>query len=202
MHQLPSQLSTWMNRFRNWLSTRSILDWLFTLVIGVVLWVFVQAYPGIPNNWQPLAMAGTVIVIAIIVALYWFAEGNRRESQAHSKRQVENQIAQTNPVVSVTMNPDAEPPHAEVELQPRVAVQPTKHTDTLLWERIPDYRWDRKALKYWWDGFTAAMIAQKIGGSISAKTVTNRISALRQEYGTEIVPTDEERARMGLFQER
>ena len=202
MHQFISQLSTWMSRFGNWLSTRSILDWLFTLVIGVVLWFFVQTYPSVPNNWQPWVMAGTVLVIAGIVALYWFAERNRRESLAHSKRQTENHSEQASPVISSITNPDTESPHTETEPQSSVDVQSTEQVDTPLWERIPDYRWDRQALKYWWDGFTAAVIAQKIGGNLSTKTVTNRISILRQEYGTNIVPTDEDRMRMGLFQER
>ncbi len=59
------------------------------------------------------------------------------------------------------------------------------------WEEIPDHAWDRKALALWWEDYSCPEIGEKL--SQSAKTVLNRLSALRQMYGTEIVPTDKQR---------
>lgn len=59
------------------------------------------------------------------------------------------------------------------------------------WEAIPDHAWDRKALVLWWEDYSCPEIGEKL--SQSAKTVLNRLSALRQLYGTEIVPTDKQR---------
>ncbi|MBI3243463.1 MAG: hypothetical protein HYZ49_14360 [Chloroflexi bacterium] len=59
------------------------------------------------------------------------------------------------------------------------------------WDEIPDHAWDRKALALWWEDYSCPEIGEKL--SQSAKTVLNRLSALRQMYGTEIVPTDKQR---------
>ena len=55
------------------------------------------------------------------------------------------------------------------------------------WEKIPDYNWDRQASKLWWEGYTCSEIGDKI--AVSEKTVRNRLTQLRKEYGEENVPT-------------
>lgn len=71
----------------------------------------------------------------------------------------------------------AEPASAGTEHQP-------------VWERIPDHGYDRKMLELWCEGYTAREISAMIsmGGSPTAKTITNRLSLLRQTHGEELVP--------------
>lgn len=57
------------------------------------------------------------------------------------------------------------------------------------WNQIPDHGWDRLALWYWHEGHTCPEIASQLEGRPTAKTVTNRLCALRGQYGEEIVPT-------------
>lgn len=65
-------------------------------------------------------------------------------------------------------------------------------------EQIEDHSWDRYALKCWYEGDSNRKIAEKIKkkfglGNLDSRTVTNRISQLRQLYGNSIVPTDKQR---------
>ena len=57
------------------------------------------------------------------------------------------------------------------------------------WEDIPDHRWDRKAVQMLWEGYQDPQIAKKL--DVSSKTVTNRLSFLRQLY-PDCVPTRDE----------
>ena len=59
------------------------------------------------------------------------------------------------------------------------------------WELVPDHLWDRQALRLWWDGLTCPEIGRRL--SQAPKTVRNRLTMLRKEYGTEIVPTNRRR---------
>jgi hypothetical protein len=61
------------------------------------------------------------------------------------------------------------------------------------WEEIPDHKWYRQALELWWAGHTCPAIGRRLG--YSAKTVTSRLSELRCQYGTDVVPTDQQRRR-------
>lgn len=54
------------------------------------------------------------------------------------------------------------------------------------WDRIPDVGWDRLAVQMLWKGYTDPEIGKKVGRA--SKTVTNRMSRLRQQY-PELVPT-------------
>jgi hypothetical protein len=51
-----------------------------------------------------------------------------------------------------------------------------------VWEKIADYKWDRSAVRMLYEGYTSPEIASKIG-DLSAKTVDNRLSVLRSQYG-------------------
>ena len=55
-----------------------------------------------------------------------------------------------------------------------------------LWERIPNKKWYRKALKLWHENLTAKIIASRLG--ISEGRIYNLFSNLRKKYGDEIVP--------------
>lgn len=55
------------------------------------------------------------------------------------------------------------------------------------WEQIPDHGWDRIAVELLWTGYSDPYIAVRVGGGIASKTVTNRLSMLRQQY-PELVP--------------
>jgi len=57
------------------------------------------------------------------------------------------------------------------------------------WERIPDHGWDRAAVKLLFDGYTDPEIAGKL--HLSAKTVTNRLSALRGLYPKIVLKREE-----------
>jgi len=56
------------------------------------------------------------------------------------------------------------------------------------WLQIPDVGWDRIAVRLVHQGYSSAEIARKIEKGIVPKTVENRLSALRAQYGPEIVP--------------
>lgn len=56
------------------------------------------------------------------------------------------------------------------------------------WLQIPDVGWDRMAVRLVHQGYSSAEIARKIEKGIVPKTVENRLSALRAQYGPEIVP--------------
>jgi len=62
------------------------------------------------------------------------------------------------------------------------------------WEQIEVHGADREILKLWWDGYTSGEIALKVNLH-SPRTVTNKISLLRKQYGKDIVLTDEQRRR-------
>ena len=57
------------------------------------------------------------------------------------------------------------------------------------WERIPDHSWDRAAVKMLFDGYTDPEIAEKL--HVSAKTVTNKLSALRGLYPQIVLKREE-----------
>jgi len=59
------------------------------------------------------------------------------------------------------------------------------------WELIPDHLWDRRALRLWWEGLTCPEIGRRL--SQAPKTVRNRLTMLRKEYGTDVVPTNRRR---------
>lgn len=48
------------------------------------------------------------------------------------------------------------------------------------WLKIPDYKWDRKAVQMMVEGFTDPEIAKAL--NLAGKTITNRLSRLRQQY--------------------
>jgi hypothetical protein len=56
---------------------------------------------------------------------------------------------------------------------------------------IPDHLWDRQALRLWWEGLTCPEIGRRL--SQAPKTVRNRLTLLRKEYGTDVVPTNRRR---------
>lgn len=61
-----------------------------------------------------------------------------------------------------------------------------KEPDRKPWLEIPDHGWDRKAVELLHKRFTDAEIASRL--HLAPKTVTNRLSKLRQQY-SELVPT-------------
>lgn len=56
------------------------------------------------------------------------------------------------------------------------------------WERIPNYRWDRDAVRMLWEGYEDSEIAKHVSPPVVPKTVINRLSRLRKQYPDE-VPT-------------
>jgi hypothetical protein len=56
------------------------------------------------------------------------------------------------------------------------------------WERIPDHKWDRKAVEMMCTGSSDAEIARAIGG-VTSKTITNRLASLRTQFP--FIPTRE-----------
>lgn len=60
-----------------------------------------------------------------------------------------------------------------------------------LWEQVPEHRWDREALQLWHEGHSCSEIAARI--KQAPKTIRNKLTDLRNRYGTEIVPLDENR---------
>jgi hypothetical protein len=54
------------------------------------------------------------------------------------------------------------------------------------WERIPDISDNRLMLRLWREGYQSPEIGKRLG--IAPKTVLNRLSDLRRQFGAEIVP--------------
>ena len=67
-------------------------------------------------------------------------------------------------------------------LKPLSSESPTSIRDPFPWENIPDYRWDRDAVRGLWEGLTSKEIADRLSSGLNAKTVTNRLSVLRKQY--------------------
>ena len=80
----------------------------------------------------------------------------------------------------VATQPDAAPP-ADMSAAAGVQLE--------VWERIADYKWDRLAVRMLYEGYTSPEIASTIG-TVIAKTVDNRLSALRSQY--DFIETREE----------
>ena len=59
------------------------------------------------------------------------------------------------------------------------------------WEKFVDKGWDRGAIELWREGYTAKEIGKKV--NVSTRRVTNRITELRNKYGKDLVPYDEDR---------
>jgi DNA-binding NarL/FixJ family response regulator len=57
------------------------------------------------------------------------------------------------------------------------------------WNKSPDSKWDRKAVKMLWEGNKDPEIANEL--NVVSKTVTNKLSSLRQQY-PDLVPTRDE----------
>lgn len=68
------------------------------------------------------------------------------------------------------------------------------------WERIPDKSWDRQALEMWCGHRTCGEIGQQI--DISEGRVRNRLTELRNKYGMDVVPTDEQRRKSRIRKRR
>lgn len=67
------------------------------------------------------------------------------------------------------------------------------------WNSIDDHLWDRDAVELWCKGYSSRQIGKHVG--VDHRTVTNRISALRQRY-PHLVPTNEERRKLNLRKTR
>ncbi len=107
----------------------------------------------------------------------------------HELRAVRPEIHKTQPGQA---KPNAEVPISESDgLAPPPASQ--AEPKSLPWERIPDFSWDRQALRLWWEGHTHKEIGQKL--HLAEKTVLNRLSSLRKTYGEDIVVTERKRRR-------
>jgi hypothetical protein len=63
------------------------------------------------------------------------------------------------------------------------------------WALIPDHLWDRQALRLWWAGLTCVEIGVRI--SQAPKTVRNRLTQLRKQHGTAVVPLNGRRGKVG-----
>jgi hypothetical protein len=60
------------------------------------------------------------------------------------------------------------------------------------WEMIEDHLWDRQALELWHRGYTCKEIFDQTHVA-SEDRIRNRLTELRNKYGEEVVPTDEQR---------
>lgn len=67
----------------------------------------------------------------------------------------------------------------------------TEQKSSKPWELIPEHRWDRTAVKMWCEGYLGQEIANRV--NVTAKTVHNRLSRLRQLYPDADIPLDSER---------
>lgn len=63
--------------------------------------------------------------------------------------------------------------------------QTPKPMDRPPWEAIPE-GWEREAVRLWWEGLDKGEIAQRLDKD--AKTVENRFSQLRRDFGEAVVP--------------
>lgn len=61
------------------------------------------------------------------------------------------------------------------------------------WEQIPPQGDDRQIVKDWWQGYTAKEIAERLGRGRTAKTITNKITILRKQFGPGVVPYHKDR---------
>lgn len=67
----------------------------------------------------------------------------------------------------------------------------TEQKSSKPWKLIPEHRWDRTAVKMWCEGYLGQEIANRV--NVTAKTVHNRLSRLRQLYPDADIPLDSER---------
>lgn len=72
---------------------------------------------------------------------------------------------------------------------PEFSSQPTPNAPP--WESIPDHLWDRLAIQLWCAGLSNQEIGLRL--SLQPRTVTNRISMLRQSYPQAGIPTHKQR---------
>jgi hypothetical protein len=63
------------------------------------------------------------------------------------------------------------------------------------WEQIPDHKWDRLAVRLLWEEYQDPEIRDKIDKRLTSKTITNRLSVLRQQF-PKLVPTREQLKRL------
>jgi hypothetical protein len=68
----------------------------------------------------------------------------------------------------------------------RVPIRDEGQEEESPWEQIPDHRYYRKMVEYWWARYTA----EEIGRILDREpgTIRNRLTLLRHEYGKEVVP--------------
>jgi hypothetical protein len=68
----------------------------------------------------------------------------------------------------------------------RVPIRDESQEGETPWEQIPDHRYYRKMVEYWWARYTA----EEIGRILDREpgTIRNRLTLLRHEYGEEVVP--------------
>lgn len=94
--------------------------------------------------------------------------------------------------VDTTGDSSAQTDTAELEADTIAESFETPAESVLPWEQIPDHRWDRLALKLWWDGYDAERIAVRVTNmhsrKVKSRTVHNRISLLRKTYTEIVVP--------------
>jgi len=78
-------------------------------------------------------------------------------------------------------------------------IEPTENkppTEGQPWEKIPNHKWDRQALELWHQGHTCSEIGMRV--ETEGKTVLNRLSVLRRQFGTDIVPTADQLRKLKL----
>lgn len=66
------------------------------------------------------------------------------------------------------------------------------------WEMMKVGEKKKLMVMYWWQGLEAYEISKKTGINMSSRSVTKRISELRQTYSEDIVPYEEERKIRGF----
>ncbi len=84
--------------------------------------------------------------------------------------------------------PETDPSKKEQMSETQISLKP--------WELIPDHGWDRQVLELWHEGFTCPEIQRKTHVA-SAERIRNRLTELRNQYGENIIPTDEQRKQHG-----
>jgi hypothetical protein len=68
------------------------------------------------------------------------------------------------------------------------------------WMCIPDHFWDRKAVEMWCKGHSNQEIANKV--NVESRTVTNKISILRQKYPDAGIPYHKERWKLMIRRDK
>lgn len=68
--------------------------------------------------------------------------------------------------------------------------------NTQPWHVIPESGNDRKIVELWCKGYTAPEIAGMLDDRLVPKTITNKISQLRGQYGQKVVPINADRLKM------